>query len=59
MAAIDDAIADLNSKGLVLKIVEMLQGNLSCEIKISDDKKRAWGQPHLKKNMEKKFGKNV
>ena len=39
-----------------MKVVEGLQDYLSCEIKISDDKKRAWlGQPHLVKNLESKF----
>ena len=48
MMAIDDAILALNSNGLVLKIVEELQDYLPCEIKFSDDKKRAWlGQLHL------------
>ena len=57
IAAIDDAIEALKSKGLVLKIMDGLQNYLSCEIKISDNKKRAWlGQPHLIKNLENKFG---
>ena len=44
MVAIDDAIADLKSKRLMLKIVEGLQDYLS---------KRAWlGQPYLIKNRE-------
>ena len=34
MMAIDNAIAMLKSKGLVLKIVEELQDYLSCKIKI-------------------------
>ena len=40
-ATIDDAILVLKNKGLVLKIMEALQDYLSCEIKISDDRKRA------------------
>ena len=60
MAATDDAIETLKSKGLVLKIVEGLQHYLSCNIKFSSDKKGGWlGQPHLIKNMEKKLGKLV
>ena len=39
-AIIDDAILELKNKGLVLKIMEGLQDYLSCEIKISKDKKR-------------------
>ena len=38
MAVIDYAIEALNSKWLVLKIVEGLQDYLSCEIKFFDDK---------------------
>ena len=46
--AIDDMIAALKEKGLVLKIMEGLQDYLSCEIKFLTDKKRVWlGQPHL------------
>ena len=57
IAAIDDTIEALKKKGLVLKIMEGLQDYLSCEIKISNDKKRAWlGQPHSIKNLENKFG---
>ena len=38
----------------------MLQDYLSCNIKFTKDKKRAWlGQFHVIKNMEKKFGKHV
>ena len=56
IAAIDDNIEALKNKGIVLKIVEGLQDYLSCEIKFSNDKKQAWlGQPHLIKNMEKRF----
>ena len=57
ITTIDDVIEELKNKGLVLKILEGLQDYLSCEIKFSDDKKRAWlGQPHLIKNLESKFG---
>ena len=59
-AAIDDAILALKSKGLVLKVVEGIQDYLSCKIKISEDKKRAWlGQPHLIKNLKSKFKKLI
>ena len=41
-------------------MVKGLQDYLSCKIKFSKDKKRAWlGQPHLIKNMKKKFYKCV
>ena len=57
IATIDDAIEALKNNGLVLKIVEGLQDYLSCKIKFSNYKKHAWlGQPHLIKNLEKKFG---
>ena len=60
MAAIYDAIETLKNKGMVLKSVKGLQLYLSCKIKISEEKKRAWlGQPHLMKNMENKLGKLV
>ena len=40
--------------------MEGLQDYLSCKIKFLKDKKRAWlGQPHLIKNMEKKFGEHI
>ena len=58
MATMDNAIEALKNKGLLLKIVKGRQDYLSCRIKFSKDKKRAWlGQPNLIKTMEKKFGK--
>ena len=39
--AIDNAIATLANNRLVLKVMEGLQDNMSCEIKFSEDKKRA------------------
>ena len=52
--AIDGAITSLKENRLVLKIVEGLQDYLSCKIKFSMDKKRAWlGQPHLIENLIK------
>ena len=54
--AIEDTIAALKENGLVLKILEGIQDYQSCEVKFSTDKKRAWlGQPHLIKNLVKKF----
>ena len=59
-ATIDDAILALKNKGLVWKIMKGLQDYLSCKIKISNHKKRAWfGQPHLIKNLKSKFEKLV
>ena len=46
MVAIDDAIAALNSNGLVLKIMEGLQDYLSCKIKSERIKGRlGWDSP--------------
>ena len=57
---IDDAIFVLKNKGLVLKIMKGLQDYLSCKIKISEDKKRAWlGKPHFVKNLKSKFEKLI
>ena len=57
IATIDGTIEALKKKELVLKIVDRLQGYLSCKIKISNNKKHAWlGQHHLIKKLESKFG---
>jgi len=54
--AIDDTIALLRAEGLNLKVEDDLHDYLSCEIKFSEDRKRAWlGQPHLISKLEKKF----
>ena len=42
IAALDGAKDTLKNEGLALKIVEELQDNLSCEIILLDNKKRAW-----------------
>ena len=42
IAAINNAIGALKSKGLILKIMEGLQDYLSCEIKFSNNKKHTW-----------------
>ena len=41
-AAIDEAIQQLRDNGLVLKVEDDLTDYLSCHIKLSEDKKRAW-----------------
>ena len=52
--AIDDAITALTKNWPVLKIVEGLWDYLSCKVKFSMDKKRAWlEQPHLIDNCTK------
>ena len=54
--AVDNAISARKDKSLVLKTMNGLQDFLSCKITFSKDKKKAWsGQPHLIKNVEKKF----
>ena len=58
--AIDNAIRAFKNNGMVLKVLKGFQDYLSCEMKFSQNKKRAWqGQPHLIKNMKKKFGAHV
>ena len=60
IATINDAIEVLKNKRLMWKIVEGLQKYPFCKIKFSNDMKQAWlGQPHLIKNLEKKFGRLV
>ena len=57
---IDEAIIALNETGLVLKVMKGIQDYLSCKVKFSKDKKRAWlGQLHLIEILVKKFGNHV
>lgn len=59
-AAIKDAIEQMKRHGLILKIEDGLKDYLSCEIKLSDDRTKAWlGQPHLISNLQTKFGSRV
>ena len=52
--AIDDMTAALKKNGLVVEVMEGLQDYLFCEIKFSEDEKRAWfGQPHLIKKWKR------
>ena len=58
--AIDETIAQLREKGLVLKVENDLHDYLSCEIVFSDDKKKAWlGQPYLISKLELLFNDEV
>ena len=60
MATKDKTIVVLKNIGLVLKIVERLLDYLSCEVNLSEHKKRAWlGQPHIIMNTKKKFGELI
>ncbi len=44
----NDTIEGMTKHGLLLKVEDQLNENSSCEIKFSDDKKKAWlGQLHL------------
>ena len=50
----------MRENNLILKVEGDLEDYLSCEIKLSKDKKKAWlGQPHLIANLEKNFGNEV
>jgi hypothetical protein len=41
-------------------VFDKLTDYLSCEIVLSEDRKKAWiGQPHLISNLDKKFGDKV
>ena len=44
-----DKVARLcQENGLVLKVIDRLQNYLSCEVRFSQDKKKAWqGQPYM------------
>jgi hypothetical protein len=54
--ALEDALEGLR-KYFKLKVVDDLTDYLSCEIRFNPTKTKAWlGQPHLIKNLEKKFG---
>ena len=56
LEAIFKAITALKENALVLKIEERLHNYLTCNVRYSGDKKRAWlGQSHLIESFEKKF----
>ena len=58
--ATGQVITTLEEIGLVLKVMEGLQDYLSCKVKFSKDEKRAWlRQPHLIKNLGKRFGNHA
>jgi len=55
--ALNTFVEDLKKQGLMVKVSEKLTDYLSCSIKFSKDKKRAWiGQPHLIAELQEKFG---
>ena len=58
--AIDAALKGIKENGFSMTVSEELSDYLSCEIKFSKDKKKAWvGQPHMIKKIEKTFGEEV
>ena len=59
-AVIFEAVELLPKNRPVLKVVDGLQGYLSCEISCSEGKKKAWlEQSYLFENLEKKFGERA
>ena len=60
LRVLDETKEQLERNGLVLKVSDSLQNNLSCKIRFSKDKKKALlGQPYLIENLKKKFDKQV
>ena len=58
--AINEAVEGLQAHGFKLKEDGTLHDYLSCDVILSDDKSEGWiHQPHLLKNLEKKFGTMV
>ena len=56
--AIDEVVELLQENGLVLKVVNGLQDYISCEIRFSQNMKKAWlGEPYLLESL-KMFGAN-
>jgi hypothetical protein len=59
-AAIKDLVKGMETQGFTLKIDEELTDYLSCQLVFLDDKLRLWiRQPHLIKNLDKKFSSEV
>jgi hypothetical protein len=58
--AIVDMIQQLKVSGFDIKVEDNLMDYLSCNIIFDKGKMKAWlGQPHLIKNLEKKFGELI
>jgi hypothetical protein len=58
--AINDTIAKMKASGFSVKVEDNLSDYLSCNIAFDAQRKKAWlGQPHLIKNLERKFGELV
>ena len=59
-AAMKQALDEIKANGLNLTVTDELNDYLSCMIKISKDRKKAWiGQPHMVKKIRKEFGQEV
>jgi hypothetical protein len=58
--AIQDTITKIIADGFDVKVEDDLTDYLSCNILFNKNKTKAWlGQPHLIKNLEKKYGEAV
>jgi len=58
--ALGELVEELKKEGLSIKMSNKLDDYLSCTIKLSDDKTKAWiGQPHLIDKLKSKFGELV
>lgn len=58
--AIQDTITKIIANGFDVKVEDDLTDYLSCNILFNKNKTKAWlGQPHLIKNLEKKYGEAV
>ena len=58
--AIRSVTEEIVKHGLSITVEDELTDYLSCEIKISKDKTKAWlGQPHMIKKLKKLFGEAV
>ena len=58
--AIKRAVVEIQTHGLSVTVETELKDYLSCEIKFSKDKKKAWiGQPNMIKKILKVFGEEV
>ncbi len=58
--AIQDTITKIIANSFDVKVEDDLTDYLSCNILFNKNKTKAWlGQPHLIKNLEKKYGEAV
>ena len=58
--ALQEVVDEIPKHGLQITVEHDLKDYLSCEIRVSDDKKKAWmGQPHMIKKIAKTFEEEV